>query len=179
MAKFYFLLWLNWAIRLSVSSVLLASLVSLIITFFIYLRQNFPPITQEVMGALYDITLFWFPLIWSITLLLALFRTLKYIFENCLNHYKFELLTCKLDSVISEVGYGDLVKVWRRWFILLIWLVATHMVVSLLITYIFSSFTSVFDWFDIYWLFAFTLSSGYFSFLLLGTRCKRVRVVKC
>ena len=179
MSKFYFLLWLRWSARVFTCSVILAYVFSLIITVIIYFTSTMPSVDAEIFNALKDILAFWFPIVWSLTLLLALFRSLKYVFNICINGYKMQLLTCKGDEVIETIGYGDLVKVWRRWFMLNIWLVGAFMIVAVIFTSLFTSYSGVFEWFDIYFLSGFILASGYFSFMLLGTRCKQVKVVKC
>lgn len=179
MSRFYLLLWFRWALGVSLSSVVLALVLSVSLTAFIYVKQDAPTLTSDVYQALGDIVRFWFPIFWSLTLLLALFRSLKYVFNACVAGYKLELLSCALSEKIEFIGYGDLVKVWRKWFALIIWLVGAQMIFALVITYSFTAFSGVFEWFDVYWLFAFILSSGYFSFILLSNRCKRVKVVKC
>ena len=154
-------------------------MLSILITASLYLKQGLVPLTPDVYQALFDITKFWFPLLWSLTLLLILFRSIKYIFNICIVGYKLKLLTCDLADKIENIGYGDLVKVWRKWFMLIIWLVGVEMILALSITYMLSDYSSVFEWFNIYWLFGFILSAGYVSFILLSNRCKRVKVVKC
>ncbi|MDA3907772.1 MAG: hypothetical protein PF437_01660 [Sulfurimonas sp.] len=179
MSKFYFFLWLRWSTRLTLASVALASMLSLLITLYIYVNQGMATLSGEVINALMDIFVFWFPVVWSFTLLLALFRGLKYIFNVCISGYKLNLYSCDGKELLEQVGYGDLVKVWRKWFMLIIWLVGSLMILSLVFTYMFTSYSGVFEWFNIYWLFAFLLISGYFSFMLMTTRCKRVKVVRC
>ncbi len=184
MHRFYFFLWLRWAIRLSICSVVIASLLSVLISLFVYVSQGAVALDEDVLNALVTVFVFYFPLTWSFALLLALFRSLKYIFNKCIHGYELKLLTCtskkeETSEVLEVIGYGDLVKVWRRWFMLLIWLVGSMMIISLVITYFFTTYSGVFEWFSIYWLFAFILVSGYFSFMLMGSRCKRVKVVKC
>ncbi|MDF1884275.1 hypothetical protein JHD49_10010 [Sulfurimonas sp. SAG-AH-194-C21] len=182
MSKFYLYLWLVWALRLTFTSVVSALILASIVSAYLYVSQGMAPITQELKTALFDITKFWFLILWSLTLLLFLFRTLKGIFNSCFNNYKLQLLTCPnegVSAVIEEVGYGDLVKVWRKWFMLIIWLVGAQMIVALIFTYLFSSYDAVFDRFNIYVLYAFILSAGYFSFMILSVRCKRVKLVKC
>ena len=179
MSKFYFLLWLQWALRVSVSSILSSIIFSSIITFFIYIRQGSVELSSEVIEALVEVFLFWFPLVWSVSLLVTLFRSLKYIFNKCIDGYELKLLECNKSDVIEVVGYGDLVKVWRRWFILMIWLSGVQMIVVFGIVYIFDIYDSLFDWFSIYTLYLFILLSGYVSFILLGGRCKKVKVKKC
>jgi len=139
-------------------------------------------LSNEVLLALSQIFLFWFAIIWSFTLLVALFRSLKYIFNSCHKGYKLNLLSCPSEGeseVIKTIGYGDLVKVFRRWLMLIIWLVGAQMILAVAFTKIFTFDTAIFEWFNIYVLYAFVLVAGYFSFMLLGTRCKKVKVVKC
>ncbi|MDQ7059642.1 MAG: hypothetical protein Q9M43_00315 [Sulfurimonas sp.] len=157
----------------------LALLLSLFITFYIYANGGFAPLTQEIYVALFDIVKFWFPLTWSFTLLIALFRSLKYIFNIEISGYKLRLLDCQSKEALQDIGYGDLVKVWRKWFMVMIWLVGAQMLLCLFFTYLFTSYTGVFEWFSIYFLFGFILIAGYFSFVLLGGRCKKVKLVKC
>lgn len=179
MSRFYFLLWLHWVIRLTLCSVLLACGISFIVTIFIYFSQGMPPLDGEIFIALFKIFKFWFQIFWSLTLLIALFRSLKYIFNTPHAGYELKLMACEKDEVLEDIGYGDLVKVWRKWFMLLIWLSGAIMILALACTYLFTSFSGVFEWFNIYWLFGFILVAGYFSFILLGARCKKVKVVKC
>lgn len=179
MNKFYILLWLRWSIRVTLCSTVLASVFSLFITLYVYISQGMVTIDAKVLKALIDIFVFWFPIVWSFTILLALFRALKYIFNVSISGYMLNLYSCDGKELLREVGYGDLVKVWRKWFMLIIWLVGSLMVISLAYTYMFTPYSGVFEWFNIYWLFAFLLLSGYFSFILMTTRCKRVKVVKC
>ena len=179
MSKFYLLLWSKWALRVAICSILMACAFSFVITSYLYINQGMPPFSSEVITALFALFKFWFPLTFSLTLLIALFRSLKYIFNVCLNGYKMQLLACGNNEVLNEIGYGNLVKVWRKWFMLIIWLVGAQMILSLIFTYLFSSYNSVFEWFDIYFLFVFVLIAGYLSFILLGGRCKQVKVVKC
>lgn len=179
MNKFYFFLWLRWSLRLTLCSTILASVLSSFVTLYVYLSQGMVTINGEVVKALIDVFVFWFRVLWSFTLLLALFRSLKYIFNSCIYGYELKLYSCDSKEILEQVGYGDLVKVWRKWFMLIIWLVGSLMVLSLIYTYLFTSFSGVFDWFNIYWLFVFLLFSGYFSFILMSSRCKRVKVAKC
>ncbi len=182
MSKFYLYIWLHWALYLTFSSVLSALILATLVSTYLYLSQGMQPITVEVREALFNITKFWFFPLWSLTLLLFLFRTLKSVFNSCKNNYKLQLLTCPNEGkteVIEEVGYGDLVKVWRKWFMLIIWLVGGQMIIAVILTYAFSSYDAIFDWFNIYILYTFILVAGYFSFIILSSRCKRVKLVKC
>lgn len=179
MAKFYLLVWIKWVLRLTVCTLVLATILASIITFALYIKQGMPTLNDEVFLALGDLFMFWLPITLSIALLIALFRSIKFIFNRCHNGYKFELLTCNGKEKIEYIGYGDLVKVWRRWLMIIIWLTGAQMIVALIFTNLFTSYGGVFEWFNIYWLFGFLLVSGYLSFILLGSRCKKVRVAVC
>lgn len=186
MNKFYFFLWLKWSIRLTISSIVLASILSFVITLVIYFNQGMASLNTEVFYALIDVFKFWFPISWSFTLLISLFRSLKHIFNSCINGYELKLLECfstlekgAIPQVIDYIGYGDIVKVWRKWFMLIIWLVGSQMILALFFTYMFTSYAGIFDWFNIYWLYSFIIIGGYFSFIVLSLKCKRVKVVKC
>jgi len=117
-----------------------------------------------------------------VTLLLALFSTLKSVFNNCHNGFKLELLHCPKENekeAIEFIGYGDLVKVWRKWLMLLIWITAVEMTLALVYTHLILSFESLFDWFNIYVLYIFILIAGYFGLMILSVRCKKVRLSRC
>ena len=168
--------------RITVCSLVLASLSSLLVTAFIYMNQGMQTLNQEMYKALFDVFKFWFSVLWNFTILIALFRSLKYIFNSCYGGYKLVLQTCikKSESqIIEPVGYGDLLKVWRKWLMLIIWLVGVEMIMAVLFTMFFTSFNAIFDWFNIYVLYTFILVSGYFSFVLLSVRCRLVKVKKC
>lgn len=179
MSKFYLFLWLRWSLRLTLCSVILAAIFSSLITSYIYINQGMPTLNSDIINALFDLFMFWFPIVWSFTLLIALFRSLKYIFNSCISGYELKLYSCDSKDILEDIGYGDLVKVWRKWFMLLIWLIGFLMILSLAYTYVFTSFKGVFEWFNIYWLFTFILIAGYFSFIFMSARCKRVKIVKC
>jgi hypothetical protein len=178
MIRFYNRLWFSWFIRVSLESVFFASIFSLIITFFLYLKKDMPQIDSEVLKALYTIFLFWFGIVWSVTLLLALFRSIKYIFNRCYYGINFKLTSCDTKVYLEEIGYGDLVRVWRRWIMLLIWGVLFLSIVATIILKLVYNL-DFFKWFNIYILYLFIIISGYFSFIFLPFRCQKVKVSRC
>jgi len=184
--RFYFFVWFQWAIKLTVYTCILAFFIAGTITIGLYINQGMKPFSSELNLALLTIFKFWFVLAWNFALLIILFRSLKYIFNKCIGGYKFQLLTCPNEEnknatreVISNIGYGDLIKVWRKWFMLIIWIVAVEMILSVVVMKVLSSYESIFDWFSIYVLYIFILTAGYFSFIILSTRCKKVRIIRC
>jgi len=178
MYKFYLLVWLKWVFRLTFCSVILATFFSSLISLYIYIFQGMVTLDEKVFFALFDVFRFWFPITWSITLLISLFRSLKYIFNSCSNGFELKLKSCN-NEFIDFIGYGDLVKVWRKYFMLLIWIIAVEMILALVITNTISSYNSIFEWFDIYILYIFVLVASYFSFIILSSKCKHIKVVKC
>jgi len=184
--RFYFFIWLQWAVKLTLYTFVLTFFIALFITAAIYINQGLQPLNNEVKMALLAIFKFWFILSWNFALLIILFRSLKYIFNRCLQGYEFNLLTCPKEEkkdetreIIHDIGYGDLLKVWRKWLMLLIWIVAALMILALIVMKVLSSYESIFDWFNIYVLYTFILIAGYFSFIILSMKCKKVRIRKC
>ena len=179
MGSFYFRLWLLWAVRVSVESLLFGAVMALFVVGVIYVKKGMPTLDSEVMGALGDIFRFWFSLAWSVALLLSLFHSLKYLFNRCVGGYKLQLLTCDAKEEIEPVGYGDLVRVWRRWLMLLIWSSAVFiMIIALVMRFVFGV-TELFSWLNIYVLYGIVLLGGYVTLVLLMARCKKTRIVGC
>jgi len=182
LSRFYLILWIKWAFRVTLNSVYLAVLLSFIITTVIYINHDMRSLNSEVYEALFSIFKFWLVLSWSITILFSIFRSLKYIFNSCYGGYKMLLYSCEnaqKSEIIENVGYGDLVKVWRRWIMLMIWLVGTLMIIATVFFKLFGSFESIFDWFNIFVLYAFILVAAYLSFIILSSKCKKIRIKKC
>ena len=168
--------------RLSVTTLVLAAFISAVITLFIYIQEGAVALDDRVIDALFKVFSFWFALVWDFSLLLFLFRGIKHIFNRCYSGYTLELLSCPNEGSVQKIehiGYGDLVKVWRKWLMLLIWLVGSEMILATVVSKLSFSHDALFDWFHIYVLYAFILIAGYFSFIILSAKCKRVRVVKC
>ncbi|MEN4046950.1 hypothetical protein [Sulfurimonas sp. NWX367] len=186
MSRFYFFIWLQWAVKLTLYTALLTFFIAAFITLVIYISQGTGTLDNEITRALLTIFKFWFMVAWNFALLIVLFRSLKYIFNKCIKGYVFVLLGCPKEEtneetgkIIDEIGYGDLLKVWRKWFMLMIWTVAGEMIVAVIVMKLFSSYESVFTWFNMYVLHIFILIAGFFSFIVLSVKCKKVQVKKC
>ncbi|WP_373072285.1 hypothetical protein [Sulfurimonas sp.] len=167
MGKFYFFLWLGWAYKLSLDSIVISILITSIITFLTYAKLGFVSLDQDVLNALFKVFKFYFSFVFSIILLVVLFRSIKYVFNKCIHGYELKLLSCDQQEIIENIGYGDLLRVWRKWIILLIWLVAICMIVTM------------FNFFNIYALYISLLLSGYISFVIMISKCKKIKVIRC
>lgn len=176
MSRFWFKLWLGWVVRFTTESVLLASILSFIITAFIYVAKGMIPIDKDVIKALFDVFRFWFVILWSLTLLISLFRAIKHLFNHCYNGYVLKLLTCNGAEEIETIGYGDISKVFRKWMMAMIWSVSALMILSFAVSYL---FIDSYHWYNIYVLYIFIVISGGVTLPLMGSRCKRVKLSKC
>jgi len=185
MQKFYLELWLFWAFRVIFCSLGLAFFFALLITAVLYLKQGMPSLNEEVQAALFELFKFWFFFSLNIAVLIALFRSVKYLFNKPHAGYMLRLKKCSQDkdeekkSYLEAVGYGDLIRFWRKWFMLLIWIVGSFMVIALIVTYLFTPYKALFDWFSVYVLYGFILAGGYLSFIFMPVRCKSMRIIKC
>jgi len=179
MFKFYFLLWVRWAFWVSLYSVLGAAVLALLASVATYFYQGALQMHEAIAEALLDVFLFWFGVAWSVTILGTLFLRLKTIFNTCIGGYRLRLLGCQSGEPLEALGHGDIVKVWRKWFMLLLWLVAALSLLLALLFAVFFTEEGVFGWFNIYMLYGLILLAGYLSFMLLGSRCKKVRTQRC
>ena len=179
MRKFYLLIWLRWILRITLESVVFAIFFSFVITLFFYMQKGAPTMNDEVKTALLTIFKFWFTLSWSLGLLIALFRSIKYFFYSCAGGYILVLHTCNKEKKIFPVGYGDLLKVWRKWLLLLIWMSALTTLLISVVLYVTSLKQSFFAWFNLFSLYGIVLISGYASLVLLIARCKKIGVEQC
>jgi len=178
-SRFYLFIWFRWVIRVVFCSVFLAAVLTSLLSIFLYFYYGATTLQNEVYNALLDIFGFYFSIFWSFTLLVALFRSLKYIYNTRCCGYEFRLYGCQDREFIEKIRYSNLIKVWRKWFSVLIWIVSSIVVVSIIIGKILFGFAELFEWFNIYWLGGFTAVGGYFSFIFLPLRCKQTKVVKC
>jgi len=182
MLRFYTLLWLEWVFRMFVVSLLLASVMSFAVTFFLYVSRETPPINLEIYRALLEIFRFWFLLLLNIAIPLALFINIKHLFNRPYSGFSLRLLNYPKDAkaeVLEEIGYADLVLVWRRWLFFIVSFSTLLVLLLALFSYIFTPYSSIFDWFDVYFLYLVVLISGFFSIVLLANRSKYLRVEKC
>jgi len=176
MFRFYFFLWLKWALRVTLCSLFLAFLTSFMLTLFIYIQQGMVKLDSKVLDALYDVELFWFQLFWNVAFLIALFRGVKYIFNHSISGYVLHLFECQTSQSIEFIGYGNLIKVWRKYFMLLIWLVVSFMIFTTFIYSLIYSKEMMFEWFSTVFIYIATMIAGFLALVLLPSRSKQVKV---
>lgn len=179
MRSFYFRLWFGWVVRVSLESLAFGAVMAFVIVLTIYVNKGMPLLKKEVLEALWDIFIFWFPVTWSAALLLSLFRSLKYLFNRCKGDYRLQLLACDEKEEIDPVGYGDMKRVWRRWLMLLIWSDAILILLLALVMRFFFGVEQLFSWLNIYMLYGTILLGGYISLPIWIAHCKKTRIVRC
>lgn len=181
MRKFWFLLWLDWAIFITISSLLFATVIDSILTLSIYILKDMPILDTQSLNALGTIWKFWFAILWSATLLLSIFLSMKRFFNKCYDGYKLQLLTCAVrdEEVIDIVLLGDIVKVWRKWLMVLIWGVAVEILFVSIGRYFLGFGLDFWVWFNMLWLYLFILLAALSSLPLMAARCKRIRLARC
>lgn len=180
MSRFYFFVWLYWVVRVVACGVVSGAILAALVTAVLYINKGLPPLTDEVWQALWQIFLFWLTILLNLSILFALFRSAKYLFNRCHAGYKFVMMACqKEQKIIEAVGYGDIVKFWRKWLLMLVWIVASMTLFSWVVSLAFIKFGSFFEYFSVWWLYGFILLAGYPSFVLIGSRCKQMRIKRC
>ncbi len=182
MLSFYISLWLFWLVRMLILTPLIGVVLSACVTFVVYAKEGFAPLSADVFGALFDIFSFWFILLVNLALLIALFVNTKYFFNRCYNGFSLKLLSCSKNEdpvVLEEFGYGDLVKVWRKWLLLIVYHSGAFVLLTTLFYYFFYPSNSLLDWFSISILYIFIHLAGFFSLFILANYSKNVRIEKC
>ncbi|MBN2815511.1 MAG: hypothetical protein JXQ67_02425 [Campylobacterales bacterium] len=153
---------------------------SLGITLYSYFSQGAIGLEFDVYVALGEVFLFWFALLVNFILPIALFFSVKVLFNNCVEGTSLKLLACvKEENYIESIGYGNLIKVWRKWLLLIVWGSATFVLASFIIHYLLSGFSVSFSFFSIYLLYFFIALSGFFAIVFLASFCKQVRLKRC
>ena len=176
MRRFLFKLWLSWALRLSVESLLYAFILAFLLSGAIYFSKGMPPLEKEFLLALGTIFQFSFIIFWSMTLLVSLFRGLKHLFNHCYEGYVLKLFTCNGEEVIETIGYGDITPLFRKWMMSMIWSISTLMIFSFIVSYF---LLNSYNWYNIYVMYIFILISGGITLPLMGYRCKGVKLQEC
>ena len=182
MTKFFLFLWLYWVSYVVFWSVLLSSMAATFLSIYIYVSNGMPTLSSDVLNALLEFGFFWFFILLNLMILVVIFRSVKHLFHRCYDGYTLKLLSCPKEGVqkpLEVIGYGDLLKVWRKFFMHLVWFVAFCVVMGVVFAKLFLDGVSVFSWFSIYHLYGFILLSAYFVLMRLSVVCKLVRVGKC
>lgn len=179
MQRFWFSLWLYWAFFLTLLSTLAGLLLAGCVTLGIYLYKGAPGLNGEIAAALYDIWRFWFGVMWSAALPVALLVVIKYLFNRCFSHYRLLLFSCDGSEQIVRAGTGECVKIWRKWLFVIVWAVAAEVLLVAAAATLLGFDAHPSAWFDIYLLYLFVLIAGGVTLPLMASRCKRVKVAPC
>jgi len=178
MRRFWFGLWTYWIGWSTLWSLLSAALLAGVITAVLYVLKGSPAIEGEVFGALRDIARFWFAIIWSLTLLIALFLVVKRLFYRCIDHKELALEACSGREDLEQAGMRDVIKIWRKWLMAIIWASAAQVIIVIAVLYLFGS-SDLLSWFSVYWLYLFLSIAGLLTLPLMEARCKLVKVRRC
>lgn len=140
-----------------------------------YYLKGMPTLESSVMEALLNIAGFWSGVFGSVVVVVALLASLKRVFNCCHAGYVMRLVACGNGEVIPSIGYGDLLKVARKWLFLLIWLVGAMVVLAILV---FGELLGL-EWFSFYVMYCFIMIAGYISFMVMVQRCRQIKVERC
>ena len=179
MRRFWIGLWWQWALWMTLRSLLWAAIGSVVVTLVLYGYKGMPALDEEVLTALADIACFGFPVVWCISFLAAFFLSVPRLFGRCIDHFRMTLLSCDGETPIENPGSADTLRVWRKWLFVIVWAVAAEVVIAALLYYPFSTEEGVMAWFSLPWLYLFVLLAALATLPLMGARCPLVRVQRC
>ncbi len=178
MIDLYLRLWLYWLFWLFLYSLVAAVLVDMVLVGSIYLIKGAPSLDEQVRRALGSMVLTIFGPLWSMVLIGTQLIVLRRMMQRCFGGKRMILLTCKGDERIWPVGLGDVLSVWRRWVVLIAWMVMIETVLviggrSLL------GMSVIGGGLDIPTVGIMIVLAVSLSLPLMMIRCRRIRVSKC
>lgn len=176
MFKFYAFTWAYWATWLTLFSLLLASILSALLTSIHFFKSS-AVLNGATLSALEDIFLFYLAFTWSFSFIIGLILSVKKLFVHCFDGYRLSLLSCDGTQEIRKPEVFGQSKLFRKYFFAIIWAVAVQMIVISAMSYFFAE--GSFAWFNVYSLYLLVLSSGAIVLPLLGVRCKMMKVKRC
>ncbi len=178
MIRSLFLIWLRWAVWVTLFSIVTAAVFSGGVTLYFYIAKGAVELNGDIMNALFDIGLFWFAIFWSITLPVSTFFGMKQLFKGCKNGYRLQLFSCN-NELIELVRYENLPKVWRKWLFLMIWGIAIQLIVIVVFLYLVGTDEALMEWFNIYYLYAFVMFSSWVALSVIVKKCKLIEIERC
>lgn len=176
MRKFYLSLWLYWAFWVGFYAVAAAALLALLATAATYLVQGAASLTPQRCSALADIAWFWFAVSFNAGLLLGLIAGIHKLFSRCFFGWNYRLLDCQGEES-ENMPMKLWLKLWRKWFFALIWVVAVEIMVAALAGMAVG--IGLKAWFSVYWLYVFVFFAGLPLLVVMPLRCKMVKVAPC
>ncbi|MBN2896974.1 MAG: hypothetical protein JXK05_13905 [Campylobacterales bacterium] len=171
-------LWLYWLWWVLLYSVAVAAATAAVLVGVIYVLKGAPALDADVYGALEAIARVVFVPLWCAALLWAHLMVTRRLFACCLGGRRLILLTCKGDERIYPVGLGDVLPVWRRFLMLIVWIVAVEVLLLVGVTSLWGGMSatallrpSVLG--------AMSALGAFAALLVLLGRCKCILVTQC
>lgn len=171
-------LWLYWLWWMLLYSVAAAAVADGAAVGVIYLLKGAPQLDTSVYGALEAIARVAFVPLWCAALLWAHLMVTRRLFSCCLGGKRLILLTCKGDERIYPVGLGDVLPIWRRFLMLIVWTVALEAVLVVGIAALFGGF-SITTHLSAPMLGVMSAFGALAALLVMLRRCKRIRITQC
>ncbi len=178
MIRFYFLLWLHWVGVLLLQSIGSAFLLTLIFVAWIYFSKDVA-LNKDVIDALVSLFSFWFWVIWSATFVASLFFAFKSFFNHCYAGYVLKVIDCNSHVALEHIGYSDLIQIWRKWLMLLIWITAFFIIVLSILLYALFEIQTLFSWLNLTIMIVLAICSAFFALFFLRFRTQKIRVERC
>lgn len=178
MGRALLVIWLRWAVWVTLFSLGTALVVSLGITLTLYLLKGAVALDDSIVKALREIALFWFGVSWSVTLPLGTFLGMKQLFVSCRYGYRLQLLTCHGEHM-ETVHYNALVKAWRKWLFLTVWGVAVGVLMITTLQFVIEGNILLSSWWNSYSLYVLVMFFSWATLRLMVQRCPSIEMRRC
>ncbi|RUM62586.1 MAG: hypothetical protein DSZ03_06435 [Sulfurimonas sp.] len=173
-----FLIWLRWAVWVTLFSLLSAVLLAVGVTLFFYLAKGAVALQEETVYALKDIGMFWFGVFWSLMLPIGMFLGMKQLFVRGSDGYKLQQYTCD-KKPMESVSYNDLLKPWRKWLFLMVWGVAAGIILMMALQFAVRGEVALVRWWSGYSLYMLLMLSSWATLALMVKRCPSIEMERC
>lgn len=106
---------------------------------------------------------------------MALLSALRVIFYYCTSGFMLGILACGKE----ELSLLKQLALWRRWLFVMIWIVGLFGVMGAVFLKLFIDDSSFFEHFTLLNLYGALIIAGYFSFILMAAKCKKIELRRC
>lgn len=123
---------LAWISYIVVFSVGVSTFLTAIITAGIFFTSNTVTFDKEVYAVVKEIASFWFYITYAFAFLLAFIFSFKAMFNRKLFGHKLLYLDCERKDALNPVILLDVIPLWRKFLVWIVWILATLALVLLL-----------------------------------------------
>jgi hypothetical protein len=174
MSKFIISIWFFWIMQLTFKSIITTTIIILSIITTVYFIKGRPELHHDTLLALFDVGLFFLPIVISIVFLILFIITIPSLFNRTYNKYQLIFKNCK-NEIVVDLLLKHRLKVWRFWLFGTIWAIAVQITIIGTIRYFLN--LHLVNWISLYWFYIMFLIASLITLPLLIHRLKFLKLI--